>query len=530
VSKGKDQEKICVSCESSYPAAYSSCPRCQLPLVFPVIGKVWRVDKLIGRGGMGAVFLAHHTEDPHKVSAVKVLQLVVGEQRADRQEKVGRFQREAEALGRLKHPAIVELYDFARERDGTLYMAMEYLQGMPLSRVLSERGPLESKEAVAIILQVLAAVSCAHRVGIIHRDIKPDNIVVLHAPSDGGDSSLHDDRIKVVDFGVARLKDDPATEAGQALGTPVYMAPEQAQGGEIDERVDVYGAAAVLFEMLAGRPPFLPPDGPNANLLLLAKIMTHDPASLRELRPEVSVALESVIERALCRDRTLRYPMVDDFAEALRIAITHPQDRLWTRPAVVPPLSLPTLVAQAVAPSRPTALTRTYPPPVRSSASLPPVMRSGGVNMSRSGIGTTASGRTNSNMQALSQSTSALNSIHSLRNDGVPISSLSSSPSGSYPGGSSSMMNAAPSSSLSAGRSGAVVLPRSSLTPTPGSESSRSASPSPSERRSLTYRILIALLYLAAVSILTFSLLFDRSSCRSSRERSQTLPSSIGGP
>ena len=136
MSKGKDQEKICVSCESSYPAAYSSCPRCQLPLVFPVIGKVWRVDKLIGRGGMGAVFLAHHTEDPHKVSAVKVLQLVVGEQRADRQEKVGRFQREAEALGRLKHPAIVELYDFARERDGTLYMAMEYLQGMPLSRVL----------------------------------------------------------------------------------------------------------------------------------------------------------------------------------------------------------------------------------------------------------------------------------------------------------------------------------------------------------------------------------------------------------
>ncbi len=131
---------------------------------------------------MGAVFLAHHTEDPHKVSAVKVLQLVVGEQRADRQEKVGRFQREAEALGRLKHPAIVELYDFARERDGTLYMAMEYLQGMPLSRVLSERGPLESKEAVAIILQVLAAVSCAHRVGIIHRDIKPWNFPLLDLP------------------------------------------------------------------------------------------------------------------------------------------------------------------------------------------------------------------------------------------------------------------------------------------------------------------------------------------------------------
>ena len=91
-------------------------------------------------------------------------------------------------------------------------------------------------------------------------DLKPDNIVVINGSDDGNG---RDERIKVVDFGVARLKDDPATEAGQALGTPVYMAPEQAQGGEIDERVDVYGAAAVLFELLAGRPPFLPPDGPN---------------------------------------------------------------------------------------------------------------------------------------------------------------------------------------------------------------------------------------------------------------------------
>ena len=119
---------------------------------------------------MGAVFLAHHLEDPSKLSAVKVLQLVVGEQRADRQEKVARFQREAEALGRLRHPAIVELFDFARERDGTLYMAMEYLQGVPLSRVLREEGPLAPHESVALILQVLAAVSCAHRVGIIHRE------------------------------------------------------------------------------------------------------------------------------------------------------------------------------------------------------------------------------------------------------------------------------------------------------------------------------------------------------------------------
>jgi len=526
VSKGKEQEKICVSCALSYPAAYSSCPRCQLPLVFPNIGKVWHVDKLIGRGGMGAVFLAHHLEDPSKLSAVKVLQLVVGEQRADRQEKVARFQREAEALGRLRHPAIVELFDFARERDGTLYMAMEYLQGVPLSRVLREEGPLAPHESVALILQVLAAVSCAHRVGIIHRDLKPDNIVVL-ASGDGGEGSGRDLRVKVVDFGVARLKDDPATEAGQELGTPVYMAPEQAQGGEIDERVDVYGAAAVLFELLAGRPPFLPPDGPNANLLLLAKIMTQDPAPLRELRPEVSVALESVIERALCRDRTLRFPTVDDFAQGLRTALAHPQERLWIRPQVVPPLSLPPLVAQAVSPSRPAAISRTLPPPVRSSASLPPVMRSGGVSLSRSALGTSSASRSAVALQGLSQSTSSLNALSSLRSDGIPSSSLSSGQSGAY---GASGANAIPSSSLSAGRSGAVVLPRSALTPAPPSEPSRTSSMVPSEQRSLTYRILIALLYLGAVSILTFSLLFDRSSCRGGRDRAPNLPSAIGSP
>ncbi len=476
---------------------------------------------------MGAVFLAHHIEDPSRLSAVKVLQLVVGEQRADRQEKVSRFQREAEALGRLKHPAIVELFDFARERDGSLYMAMEYLQGVPLSHVLKEQGPLEPGDAIALILQVLAAVGAAHRVGIIHRDLKPDNIVVLRNP-DSSDGRLRFDRVKVVDFGVARLKDDPATDAGQALGTPVYMAPEQAQGGEIDERVDVYGAAAVLFELLAGRPPFLPPDGPNSNLLLLAKIMTQDPAPLHELRPEVSPALESVIERALCRDRTLRYPSVADFSQALHAAVAQPNERLWIRPQVVAPLSLPPLVAQAVAPSRPAPLSRTLPPPVRSSASLPPVMRSGPTSLSRQALGSSGISRSTAGMPGLSQSTSALNSLSSLRGDGVPASSLSSGPSGPYLGGVSGA-HPVPSSSLSGIRSGAVVLPRSSVTPPP-SESSRSLLSGQRAERSITYRILIALLYLAAVSILVFSLLFDRSSCRGNRERSSNLPPAIGGP
>ena len=495
---------------SSYPAAYSSCPRCQLPLVFPVIGKVWHVDRLIGRGGMGAVFLAHHIEDPARLSAVKVLNITVGDQRQDRQEKLARFAREAEALGRLKHPAIVELYDFAREKDGSLYMAMEYLQGVPLSRVLSEQGPLEPQDAVALTVRILSAVSAAHRVGIIHRDIKPDNIVVLVDP-ETGEGGVRFDRIKMVDFGVARLKDEAVTEAGHALGTPVYMAPEQAQGSEVDERADVYSVAAVLYELLSGRPPFLPPEGPNSNLFLLAKIMTADPTLLRESRPEVSPALESVIDRALCRDRTLRYSTASDFSQALLAASAQPQERLWIRPQTVPPLLLPPLVAQAVSPSRPSPISRTLPPAVRSSASIPPVLRTPPLGLSRSSLTTSAIGRSALNSAAITPSNSAL---HTLRSDGVPLSSISSSPSGSYSGG---VSGAFPSSISSGVRPPITPLPRSAQTPAPV-DSSKSALSSP-KSRSNAHRVLIALLYLVAVAVLVGSLLWDRSSCQPGASR-----------
>ncbi|HMY57124.1 MAG TPA: hypothetical protein PK472_02650, partial [Pseudomonadota bacterium] len=171
---------------------------------------------------------------------------------------------------------------------------------------------------------------------------------------------------------------------------------------------------------------------------------------------------------------------------------------------------------------------RTLPPPVRSSASLPPVMRSGPTSLSRSSIGTAAISRSMAGGAGLSQSTSALNSLSSLRGDGVPASSLSSAPSGPYLGGISGA-HPLPSSSLSGMRSGAVALPRSGVTPPP-SDSSRSLSSGAGQQRSITYRILIALLYLAAVSILVFSLLFDRSSCRGNRDRASSLPPAIGGP
>jgi len=369
----KEPEKLCLACPSSYPAAYSTCPRCQLPLVFPVIGKVWYIDSLIGRGGMGAVFVAHHAEDRRKRAAVKVLVPIAGEMKADRTDRMTRFQREATAMRRLTHPNIVELYDFVRERDGSLYLAMEFLQGPSLSKILKERGALPAAEAVALCRPVLSALEAAHKVGVIHRDIKPDNIVLAKVL----DGKQEVERIKVVDFGVARLQGDSVTDTGQTLGTPVYMAPEQAQGNDIDERVDIYGVGAVLYELLTGRPPFIPPEAPNPNMAVLALIMTSDPEPLRARNCEVSPALESVVLRAMCRDRNQRFRNTAEFSAALQASLSRPDEVQWTRPAATPALVLPPAVAAAAQQGPQPRSSMSLSGPNRMRMSLPPANLAG---------------------------------------------------------------------------------------------------------------------------------------------------------
>lgn len=328
----KEREKLCFACPATYPASYSSCPRCQLPLVFPVIGHTWVVEGLLGRGGMGAVFAAHYAGDPQRKAAVKVLVPVPGEQMAERRARIGRFHREALALRRLVHDNIVQLYDFARERDGSLYLAMERLEGPTLSTLLRQHGRLPPPAAVGLILPVLSAVGAAHKVGVIHRDLKPDNIVLATV----GQGLQRRQIIKVVDFGVARLAGDTFTRTGQALGTPVYMAPEQANGADIDERVDIYGTAAVLYELLTGRPPFSVPDAPHANLAVLALVMTSEPRAPRELQPDVSPALSAVVLRALRRNREERYASAEEFAAALQEALARPEFIPWVPPPAEP--------------------------------------------------------------------------------------------------------------------------------------------------------------------------------------------------
>jgi serine/threonine-protein kinase len=525
----KDQEKLCFACPANYPAAYSSCPKCQLPLVFPNIGKVWRVETLIGRGGMGAVFLAHDVDDPRRRAAVKVLATIAGEQRADRIDRVARFQREAEAMRRLTHPNIVQLYDFSRERDGSLYLAMEYLQGPSLSKVLKERRHLPGEEAVGMILPVLSALEAAHKVGVIHRDLKPDNIVLATV----FDGKKDVQRIKVVDFGVARLKDDAHTDSGQALGTPVYMAPEQAQGGSVDERVDVYGAGAVLYELLTGHPPFTPPDGPNANLAVLARIMTTDPTPIRERCPDISRALESVVQGAMCRDRERRYQTVEEFAAALQEALKRPDERLWTPPAEIAALALPSAVAAAVS------------QPNRSSrVSIPPHLRTSMGPMRRS---TPALGSAGTPSTPLVGSSSGLQPAIARSAANAPMAPASSARSGSImPVATGSRPPVAPPATFGGGQSrppagasqsrpavlsqsrppvarSAASVPPVALSSTEHSRASHPASKASKRGASRGYRLFIAGIYLVVVSAILLMLLI--TNCRGRRKQTSLTPS-----
>lgn len=256
----------------------------------PYSGKLlkgrYSVQSKIGEGGMGSVYLAEQVSIGRKV-ALKVLQ---GNYASD-DEFIGRFRREARLAASLNHRNIVTVYDFDQSDDGSLFIAMEYLQGEKLSEVIRKEGPLDISRAVRLGLQIADGLAAAHRAGVIHRDIKPDNVMVVGAPGN--------EDIKLMDFGIARMMDTGTvgnlTRPGMIMGTPAYMAPEQAEGSEISEQTDLYALGIVLYEMLSGTVPFKAPT-PSA---VLIKQLQEAPAPLRKLRREVPAALERIVMRAL---------------------------------------------------------------------------------------------------------------------------------------------------------------------------------------------------------------------------------------
>ena len=278
-------------------------------LVGRTLAETYRVVTLIGKGGMGAIYEAHHVRLQGKRYAIRIL----APQFAENPELLARFRREAEIASQLGHENIVEVHDFNLS-EGQAYMVMELLDGEDLAARLQARGAMALDQAKHILDQVASALAAAHRAHIVHRDLKPQNIYLCRR---GG----RDDYVKVLDFGVSKVLDSSSvvTRDHALVGTPFYMSPEQAEGKvkEIDSRTDVFALGAIVWEMLTGRMAF----GAPTFSVALYKVCFVDPPDVHLVRPDVPPAVSMVLRRALAKERSLRTGTVAEVAAELAAAL-----------------------------------------------------------------------------------------------------------------------------------------------------------------------------------------------------------------
>ncbi len=270
-----------------------------------VIGDRYRVKRVIGEGGMGVVYEAEHLS-LGRVVAVKVLH----PKRAQDREAISRLRHEARVAGTLGHPNICAIHDMGRLDDGSPYLVMERLFGETLAQRLQSDGTLPVEDLVDIMLQVLSALAAAHQRGVVHRDLKPDNIFLSRRE---GMAPIP----KLLDFGISKAEDIEETMdvTGTAAGTPFYMAPEQARGERtLDHRVDLWAVGVILYECLTGQRPFV---ANNYNALLV-KILSAPHRHVRELAPRAPIGLCRIIDKALSKDPNDRYQSAGELQIALR--------------------------------------------------------------------------------------------------------------------------------------------------------------------------------------------------------------------
>lgn len=266
------------------------------------------LEKLIGQGGMGSVYLAKQTR-PLRNVAVKVLMPNIATNDQDHQEFLARFRREANVIAKLEHINIMPIYEYG-EQDGLAYLVMPYITGGSLREILAERGKLPIDETISYIDQATAALDYAHAYGIVHRDLKPANFL-LHA----------DGRLILADFGIARILEDDSTVAGLTstgalLGTPEYMAPEMARGESLDYRADIYELGVVLYQMLSGHVPFTS----NSAYAIIAQHVQEPLPLLHLTNPAISPDVDAVIQKATAKNPNDRYQSGRNMAQALRTA------------------------------------------------------------------------------------------------------------------------------------------------------------------------------------------------------------------
>ena len=304
--------KICPVCATEYSDDVKFCPndgqtlRAAAPasdLVGQVVADRYHVLKKLGEGGMGQVYLAEHVKMGRR-SAIKVMNPSM----VHDPDAVSRFNREAANASRITHPNVCAIYDFGETPDGLIYLAMEFIEGEPLTGLLEREGALPPLRAARIFLQVADALQAAHDLGIVHRDLKPDNIMLTRG-RDGADV------VKVVDFGIAKAVggDDSqkVTKTGLVVGTPEFMSPEQLAGDKVDGRSDIYALALVLFKMLTGKLPF------EASTVqeTMIKRLTDEPVKLAAARPGVAFppGLQETLDAALTRNPAERYQSAAKF-------------------------------------------------------------------------------------------------------------------------------------------------------------------------------------------------------------------------
>ena len=272
-----------------------------------VIADTYTIEALLGRGGMGSVFLASHKRLAGKHVAIKILHTEIEDV-----DVIARFKREAEIAAKLNHPNIVGVIDYNVAPDGMPYLVLDYLEGETLAQRIA-RGPMVLDHVLSILRQVGSALGAAHRAGIVHRDLKPQNIFLVPTEVDGREIEI----AKVLDFGISKIRGSQTvkTQDSMLLGTPQYMAPEQATGqhDDIDERTDVFALGAIVYEMLSGRPAF---EGDSLPVVVF-KVVYEQPPPLAELAPSVPAAILAAVARAMAKPLDERFPTVGSFVEAL---------------------------------------------------------------------------------------------------------------------------------------------------------------------------------------------------------------------
>src|ERR1700722_10670012 len=276
-----------------------------------VLDGKYRVERLLGEGGMGAVAKATHLLRRAPVALKFMSGAVLSLPGA-----VERFVNEGGAASQIDSDHVVKVFDVGRLPNGSPYLVMEYLDGLDLGQLLERDGPtLAAPRAVHFTVQALRALQTAHAAGIIHRDMKPSNCFVI-------DKDGEADFVKLVDFGISKVRTSEdgqgahLTRTNSALGTPLYMSPEQARSPrDVDHRTDLYSVGAILYEMLSGRTPYTAESGEYTEILF--KIFTTEPEPLGQIRPDLPPGLVAVVHRALQRDLDARYPTAVDMAEAL---------------------------------------------------------------------------------------------------------------------------------------------------------------------------------------------------------------------